>query len=175
MLNTQKILGISMAPQKNRRLLVTTTYATLAACVLAILIVPPWGDRTQAAWLLILPIVDLMLSRAVLGKLVKRAIFPYRKVEITSLNLSSKWDSENPDERELAIRNGAHYQAFRAVAAYCLFVWCGVLGLRFLSGPNAALLMLLLVTPLLAMLFTLPQAIILWTEPDVPEEAQSSS
>ena len=173
MSNTPTILGISMAPQKNRRLLVVITYATLVACVIAMLIVSPSKRRAQTAWLLFVPIADLVVSYAVFGQLTKRAVFPPPMVEVTSLGLTPRRrDQDEPDERDLALRNAAHYQAFRGAAVYGFILWASIPLFWHLSGPIVVLLVLLMAMPLLTILLTLPQAIILWTEPDVPEEVR---
>jgi hypothetical protein len=41
-----------------------------------------------------------------------------------------------------------------------------------LSASTALRLLQLLALPLVMMALTLPQAVVLWTEPDVPEEAR---
>ena len=84
-------------------------------------------------------------------------------------------EMEEIDERELAVRNLAHLQAFRIIHLYSvlvvivLFIWHEVSPSTIFRCAAIALLLLALLS------FTLPQAIILWTEPDVPEEARSSS
>ena len=71
MLRTPVILGMSMAPQKNRRLFVIATYAILLACVTIILMVPPLEGRARSMWLLFLPLAYNVVSYAVFGKLVR--------------------------------------------------------------------------------------------------------
>lgn len=178
MLRTPVILGMSMAPQKNRRLLVMVTYLILAACVTAILVVPPLVGRMRLLWLLFLPLAYNVVSYAVFGKMIRPTALPQPRGEMASLGLTPKRrDQDEPDERDLALRNAAHYQAFRAGAVYGLVLWCSMPFLWHwnLSGATVVLIMLLLAMPLLTILLTLPQAIILWTEPDVPEEARASS
>ena len=92
---------------------------------------------------------------------------------MTSLGLAPRQRNvDEPDERELVIRNAAHYQAFRATTVYGFILWVSFPLIWHLSAPAVILSAILLATPLLTMLLTLPQAIILWTEADVPEEAQ---
>lgn len=174
MLRTPEILRMSMATQKNRRLLVVTTYSTLLICVAIILILPPLGGRNRSMWLLSLPLVYNVVSYAVFGKLVEPTALPTpRGGEMTGLGLAPRRRNvDEPDERDVAIRNGAHYQAFRAAAVYCFALWVLIPLLWSLKGPTVILWVLLLLMPLFTMLLTLPQAIILWTQPDVPEEAR---
>lgn len=176
MLNTPTILGISMASQKNRRSFVIATYAILAAVVAIILTLPPLVGRIRLMWLLFLPLAYTVVSYEVFGKLIRPTLGGVRSNELTSLDLGSRRrDQDEPDERELAIRNAAHYQAFRAATVYGFILWILILLLWHLRRPTVILLVLLIAMPLLTILLTLPQAIILWTEPDVPEEARVSS
>jgi hypothetical protein len=175
MLRTPVILGMSMAPQKNRRLLVVATYLILAACVAAILVAPPLVGRMRLMWLLFLPLAYNVVSYEVFGKLIRPIALPQPRREMTSLGLTPRRrDQDEPDERELVVRNAAHYHAFRAAAVYGLVLWWSMPLLWHwdFRGATVVLIVLLLAMPLLTILFTLPQAIILWTEPDVPEEAR---
>ena len=173
MLNTPKILGISMAPQRNRRSFVIATYAILVAVVAIVLTLPPLGGRIRSMWLLFLPLAYNVVGYAVFGKLVRPTVLTPRGGKMTSLGLApGQRNVDEPDERELTIRNAAHYQAFRAATVYGLILWMSFPLIWHLSAPAVVLSVILLATPLLTMLWTLPQAIILWTEPDAPEEAQ---
>ena len=176
MLSTPKILGISMAPQKNRRSFVIATYAILVAVVAILLTLPPLGGRIRSMWLLFLPLAYNVVSYAVFGKLVRPTVLTPRGGEMTSLGLTPRRrHQDEPDERDVALRNAAHYQAFRAAAIYGFVLWASIPLYWRLSGPSVVLLVLLMAMPLLTILLTLPQAIILWTEPDVPDEAIISS
>lgn len=170
MLNTPRFLGISMAAQKNRRLFVTVTYMILMVCFVAALFVPFRGNRIQTVWGLLFILVYLMGNHFLFGSMVKpfMAFYPPKEEETTSLRSAPRQrDPDEPDERELAVRNAAHYTAFRVAAIYGFLVWLVAISAPTLSGSAMALLTL----PLLTVLWTLPQAIILWTEADVPEEA----
>ena len=97
---------------------------------------------------------------------------------MTTLGLGPRRrDPDEPDERDLTLRNAAHYRAFRVAVTYGFVLWVSIPILWHLSGPDVVLIVLLLTMPLLTILLTLPQAIILWTEPDAPEEerVQASS
>lgn len=176
MLDNPTFLGISMVPRKNRRMFVMVTYAILAACFAAILVVQSWHSRIHAAWGLLFILIYIMGNHFLFGSLVKpfMAYSLRKEEEIISLRSAPRRrDLDEPDERELAVRNAAHYQAFRVAAIYGLAVWLVVMASPTLNGSAVALLILII--PLLAMLWTLPQAIILWTEPDVPEEIKTSN
>jgi hypothetical protein len=72
----------------------------------------------------------------------------------------------------VAVRNAAYFAAYRGLAVYSIIVWAALPSIFEFSASTALLLLQLLVMPLLAMALTLPQAVVLWTEPDVPEEAR---
>jgi membrane protein YdbS with pleckstrin-like domain len=175
MLNRAKILGISMAPQKNRRLLMMIMYAVLLAFAAAI-IVPSWAARVPASDVLLFSItVYILIQIRVLPKLLKVEEFGSRSGAMIVHGMKpGSPEMEEIDEREMAVRNLAHLQAFRIIHLYSvfivvvLFVWHEVSPSSIFRFAAIALLLLALQT------FTLPQAIILWTEPDVPEEARIS-
>jgi hypothetical protein len=71
-------------------------------------------------------------------------------------------------ERQVAVRNAAYYKAYRIFAAYS---WFTPIILTILTNPlNENLLGIYRVSTIFAF-YTLPPAIILWTEPDIPVEA----
>lgn len=65
------------------------------------------------------------------------------------------------------MRNAAYFEAYRVLALYSF-----LLVIFALSGSSTASVLPPLAMPLLVMALSLPQAVILWTEPDVPEEAR---
>jgi hypothetical protein len=75
------------------------------------------------------------------------------------------------DEREVAVRNAAYFTAYRAVAVCWFVAWIASLYALDLSAHTARLLVSCLGLLLFVVIFTLPSAVILWREPDVPEEA----
>jgi len=116
-----------------------------------------------------------VVSYSIFGRLAKETVLPQtRGSEITSLGLTSRprRNEDDLDERELAVRNAAYFTAYRAVAVYSIIAWMALIYSFKLSASIALSLMLWLFIPLLAMILTLPPAVILWTEPDVPEEAR---
>jgi hypothetical protein len=94
--------------------------------------------------------------------------------ELTSLGLESRRrrSEDEPDERDIAVRNAAYFQSYRALAVYSIAIWVASPLFFALKAPTAVRGLQLLIMPLLAMALTLPQAVVLWTEPDVPEEAR---
>jgi hypothetical protein len=172
MLRTPIVLGISMAPRKSRRLFVAVTYAVMLALAVTILNVPSWGDRF-ARWGAASGAFALVCL-LVFGKLVKQTgPLDIRRGNITSLGLAPRRRDENqPDEREVAIRNAACFEAYRVLALYSIAVYAAT-SLSFdLRASVAVKVLELLTMPLLGMALTLPQAALLWREPDVPEEAR---
>jgi hypothetical protein len=174
MLGTPVFLGFSMARRDSRRRLVVVTYAILLAMMAVMIVVSRWGPRTRAvgfAWLFILAFT--VASWLIFGTVAKYAVLPQtRGGEITSLGLTPRRRSEcDLDERELAVRNAAYFTAYRAVAVYSIVAWMALIYSLKLSASIALSLVLWLFLPLFTMIFTLPQAVILWREPDVPEEA----
>ena len=92
---------------------------------------------------------------------------------MTSLGLTPQPRREDDlDERELAVRNAAYFTAYRAVAVYSIIACMALSYSSELSASTALSLMLWVFISLLAMILTLPPAVILWTEPDVLEEAR---
>ena len=175
MLNAPRILGISMAPQKNRRLLLTVMYAVLLACAAAIL-VPSWAARIPASDVLLLSItVYILIEIRVFPKMLKVSEFGNRTGAMIVHGMKpSSPEMEEIDKREMAVRNLAHLQAFRLIKLYSVLI-VTVLLVWHEASPSTIFRFAAIALLLLALLsFTLPQAIILWTEPDVREEARSS-
>jgi hypothetical protein len=82
-------------------------------------------------------------------------------------------EENRSDERELHQRDRAHFLAYRALLVGLSLLWLvaiwGLLTPRRLNwGPMSASLMIFgAVMVLLTVALTLPQAILLWTEPDM--------
>ena len=174
MLRTPAFLGFSMVRRNNRRLLVTTTYVVFVVLMATVIVILPSQRLFNAIWMCLVLAYNVV-NRAILGRLVKDMTLPeLRGGRMTSLGLSpiSHGGEDDPDEREVAVRNAAHFEAYRALAVYSMLIWLASPLFLSLSGSTAVRVLLLTSMPLLAMVFTLPQAIVLWTEPDVPEEAR---
>jgi hypothetical protein len=115
------------------------------------------------------------MSQLIFGKLAKDMVLhEIGGGEMTSLGLTPQPGRSEaaPDERELAVRNAAYVTAYRAVAVYSVFASVALLFSSGLSASTARLLLLWLFILLVGMIFTLPPAVVLWREPDVPEEAR---
>lgn len=173
MLRTIPFLGFSMVRRHNRRLLVATTYTTLLVLMATVIVIFPSGRQMSAVWMCSILAFDGAI-RAIFGRLVKNIVLPgLRRGGLTSLGLAASRHrgQDEPDEREVTVRNAACFQACRALAVYSLAI-CVAWPLFLLLTPSIALQVLqLLFIPLLAMALTLSQAVVLWTESDVPEEA----
>ena len=167
MLRTPLILGVSMVRRENRRLLVAITYATLLVLVLALNAFRAWNQGMNVSTWLLLAVV--LVSRGVFGSLVKPTLLMRQWDETISLGLAPMRHrgEDELDERELAVRNAAYFQAYRVLALYS-FLFVPFL----LSGAIGSRVLPLIAMPLLVLALTLPQAVVLWTEPDVPEEAR---
>ncbi len=173
MLRTPAFLGFSMVSRYHRRLLVATTYSTLLALMAGIVTVVPSRRSPDVVWMCVILAYNVV-SRVIFGRLVKDTVLPdLHGGRLTSLGLTPGRRRENePDEREIAVRNAAHFQAYRALAMYSIALWL-VSPLFFLLESSTAVRVLQLLTmPLMAIALTLPQAVVLWTEPDIPEEAR---
>ena len=176
MLRTPAILGFSMVRRNSRRLLVVTTYGALMILMAAYILLLPSKDLVNAVTMCFV-LAYLGGSRGVFGRLVKATVLPESYGgEMISLGLAEARphrSEDDPDEREVAVRNAAYFQAYRAVAIYSIVLWLVAplfFSLRASTGVRG---LMLLAMPLLAMALTLPQAVVLWTEPDVPEEARA--
>jgi hypothetical protein len=172
MLRTPAFLGFSMVRRSNRRLLVGTTYATLAALMATIILILPSGRQMDAIYMCLILAYNVV-SRAIFGSLVKDTVLPeVRGGELISLGLAPRRRGEDkPDEREVGVRNAACFEAYRALAVYSIAIWVASPLFFALKTSTAVRGLQLLIMPLLAMALTLPQAVVLWSEPDVPEEA----
>jgi hypothetical protein len=173
MLRTPAFLGFSMVRRTNRRLLVATTYAILLALMATVIIILPSGRRDDAIWMCLF-LAYFGVSRAILGRLVEDTVLPVsRGAGLISLRLAPRHRGEDePDERDVAVRNAAYFEAYRALAVYSIALWVASPLFFSMSGSTSFRLLLLLTMPLPAMALTLPQAVLLWNEPDVPEEAR---
>lgn len=181
MSNTSTILGISMAPQSNRRLLVTVTYIIVVTFIAVLAVMPSWvrelGPIGRQFFVLAGALFILVPRWCWFPKLTKLTPFgQQRSVEVTRLGLTpGPRDPYDPDEREVAIRNAAYYQASRFVIYYSIGLFWAFIFLDSLNRATASRVMMALLLLLILVASSLPQAIILWTEPDVPEEVRISS
>jgi hypothetical protein len=173
MLKAPAFLGVSMLRRKNRRWLVVVTYAVFLGLMATAIISLPLGGYPLA--MVLVAFACLFVNSAVFGRLVKDTVLlGKRGLEIASLGLTGRGrrSEDELDEREVAMRNVAVLAAYRVLAWYSLFVWAELPFIFKHDASSAPWLIPLLAMPLLAVAFTLPQAVVLWTEPDLPEEAR---
>jgi len=172
MLNTRLVLGISMAPRKSRRWLVAITYAVMLALSLTILAVPSW--RSSNGWA-VASMSFYLECWLVFRKLVKQAgPLDIRGGRLIRLGLAPTWrDQGEPDERDVAMRDAACFEAYRVLACYAIIIYAVTWLFLDLRSALTVTVLKLVTLPIWGLALTLPQAALLWSEPDVPEEAGS--
>jgi fatty acid desaturase len=164
MLRSTTYFGISMVSRKNRRLLVIGTYVVLILGILSFVAIP-WTHvyvPVALAWVLI---ISVHLSARLFHSVVSPAASSAPKLIL--LGLGRKRRSGDPDERDIGVRRAAEAVAYELVAVYAFLV-CLYAVFSFVK-----LVPLLLLLPIGVFAPTLPQAVLLWTEADVPEEART--
>ncbi len=170
-----KILGISMASGRNRRRLVVATYAFLTI-VVAALVWKPWGSVLQGP-VYFLVIIFSGVSNGTFGAIVRQFTFPVRRnvidpgLELEGHNPTVDLDPE-PDERDTKIRDHAYFIAFRVIAAGLIMSFLILVIVARPDFPAHSLFTVArcidgLLMPLAILALTLPQAIILWQQPDL--------
>jgi hypothetical protein len=165
---------------------VATIYVVLAAVLVELYLLDHW--RTSGYYLIFATFLvnRFLLGGYQFGGLVKpfnqrapvRRVTPVPFVLLFGLRVwepeprDSEWRN---DEREQAQRDHAHFQAYQALIValapmWLLAAWAAGSArlLAWLPMPPVQL-MYGLVLATLAMAITLPQAILLWTEPDMVE------
>jgi hypothetical protein len=173
-----KFLGISMTQRSHRRVLVACVYSFLTALVVSAGLIhqrnPLLGTDFIAGINTVFVLVFTGISRLAFGALVPQATFP-----VPADNTPNRWKyisianplrytgPGDPDERELEVRNRAYFIAFRIAAVYSVLLWPVFLFLNMNVHAIPVSLAASLVFPLIVMALTLPQAVVLWTEPDV--------
>lgn len=168
MLQAGTLLGVSLVPRKNRRLLVTGTYLIILLASATIVLTTSAQTRYFQLILNLVFLVPVNVSLYFFGRVVEQSVFPDLRRTPVTLQLSGRpREVGEPDERDLSIRNAAYFTAYRLVATYSLFV-CLMVWPAFDSGST--LFPLLLLLPIFVFAPTLPQAVILWSEPDLPED-----
>ena len=166
MFRTTKFVGIPMTTRRNRRVLVSITYLLLGIAVVALARV----DRPFLSPGLWIVIAFAVVSRGIFGLLIPQESLPVvQKRAIESrleLAISGGHALPKPDERDVTVRNAAYFVAFRAVTMYAFWSWIiGGLLLEIANRPAPILQVVMII-----LVFTLPQAILLWNQPDLLEE-----
>ena len=166
---TPTIFGISMASQTSRRWLVLCCYAVLLALILLVFSSISFAARYVLT--MFMTFAASSIQFVIFYKLAKDTVLPlkedYKPIGLGLLRNVRPYISKL-DERQVAVRNAAYHKAYRIVAAYLLLM---PIILIVLTTPlNKNLLGIYILSTFFA-IYTLPQAVILWTEPDMPTEA----
>ena len=176
---------VDMAAQTRRRTLVVLIYAALVALMAALFVADHW--RTTGYYLVFATFLvnRLFLGGYNFGGLIKPfSGKPLRRSEqappflLLALRVYRPGPAANEyrsDERELQQRDRAHYQAYQAIAIALAALW--LLSswdafrphlLAWIPASPGLLIYGMVLAAIVAAL-TLPQAILLWTEPDMDE------
>jgi hypothetical protein len=180
---------VDMAQRARRRALVVLIYAGLAALFVGMWFADHWHSTgTYVFWAAMLA-CRLFLGGYYSGGLIKpftgkgpRSSAMATPLQLLQLRLYRTLPDEDGrayqnDERELHQRDRAHYQAYQVVGIAVVVAWIvaymGMLKPVWLAWiPMTPYQMFYGSTLVTLMIFlTLPQCILLWTEPDMEEEA----
>jgi len=180
---------IDMSAQRRRRWLVVVVYAGLAALMTGSWFLDHW--RVSLLYLYCAAGIanSLFLGGTAFGGLIRpfknkpRSPYTFNSPLLRILRwgfyaVSDPEESDfHNDERELSQRDHAHYQAYRALIAGLALLWLASIEVLSTPAPfiwnsiSAQRLLYGFVVALLVVSLTLPQAILLWTEPDMESEA----
>ncbi len=178
---------VDMAPRINRRTLVVLIYAAMAALMAGLWMIDKW--HVTGVYLVF---ATIFVNRFFLGgygfgglikpfsgKAPKRsdAPPPFLLLALRVYQPPAEQSEYRNDERELRQRDRAHYQAYQALSVSLVLVW--LLADWKLNAPrllawipvSADMLLYGLVLATVIVSVTLPQVILLWTEPDMELEA----
>jgi hypothetical protein len=157
MLVNRRVLGISMDRQRNRRLLVAFLYLCVAVFYGLVFL----GRVSGMAMFLT---ISVLINPLVFGEFLF-----WGKKRGGILKPFHPDPEQRNDERELAARDLAHFHAYGWVTLLILFIAIApeYVPSKYLSGTHLFSLAQNLLWGLLALALTLPQAILLWSEPDV--------
>ena len=177
------VLGFNMEKQIARRRLVVAVYALLAA-----LLVLGWFlDRFGVTGSIYVYFMAMFLNWKVLGgygpnglvkpfngKGPRNEPIPSNLMEL-ELYRYGNLDPDAPDqyrndERELGRRDRVHYQAYQVLAILLCPIWFiaqwEIRPVHFVPPHLLPILLEWIALPAVLLAVTLPQAILLWTEPD---------
>ncbi len=180
---------VSMTQRSRRRIVVVAIYAVLAGLLIASSTVAGWRSVSPyLIWVAILA-CRLFLGGYYPGGLVKvfnekkldrweaPPTFLTLKLRVYNLVPGANGEAYRNDERELNQRDRAHYRAYQELGVALTVPWFTSRVLVDL-GVNPATVNHIsstMILGLLAMFITLPQAILLWTEPDVEPETEMAA
>lgn len=176
---------VDMAPRINRRTLVVLIHAGLAALMGGLWMLDGWHVTGVCLWVATVLVNRLFLGGYGFGGLIKpfsgqrrsEAPPPFLLLALRVYQLPPDANEYRNDERETRQRDHAHYQAYQAITVALAAVWLlanwKLNAKRMLAWvPISADVMLYgLVLAAIVVAITLPQAILLWTEPDMEQEA----
>jgi hypothetical protein len=178
MISTKKLFGLSIAARSTRRTLVVAYWCFVAVFSCAFL------PRGNFNWFGVLLAVQLLIQIPIwlggvrAGGMVK----PFRGIHwvplqerehVQSVSLLSgspaRGEDASLDERETSLRDRVHFVAYTvsrwfALLLFGLYCLLAVFHPAWLGQAGPFFLFLLTVT-----LWSLPQSLILWTEPDMEE------
>ena len=169
MFKTTTFAGIPMMTRRNRRALVVGTYLLLAGAT--VLLGVTKGMKFESPFWIIL--VFSGVSRAVFGALIPQETVSERRIEKPvdlGLAASGPRPDPPPDERDVALRNEAYFQAFRVVAMFSVIVFALIIMMQDPTSWARLNLLQVFGAVLVVLVLTLPQAILLWSHPDLLEE-----
>lgn len=154
------ILGVNMAGRAHRRWLVGLTYLALLA--FSIMVSTMDGPRPQmTAFSLVLVFTSVLVNGFIFGGYGGQGLIkPF--ATCTPRGRLARWHN---DERERQRRDRMHFHAYRIVVALLILGY--LLLLAPFQQPEASRIVMLAAVVLG---FTLPQALLLWTEPDLVAE-----
>lgn len=176
---------VDMAPRTHRRALVVLIYAALTALMVGLFCADHW--RTTGYYLVFATFLvnRLFLGGYNFGGLIKpfsgkpprdSQASPHFVLLTLRIYHREPTNSEyRSDERELQQRDRAHYQAYQALAVVLALLW--LLSSWDAFRPHllawipisSSLLIYGMVLAAIVAALTLPQVILLWTEPDMDE------
>jgi hypothetical protein len=177
---------LDMAPRAHRRTLVALIYFVLAALMLVLFLADHW--RTTGYYLVFATFLvnRLFLGGYNFGGLIKPfgANPPRRSSQpppflLLALHVYRPEPEESEyksDERELQQRDRAHYTAYQCIAVVLVVLWLLATWNTFKPHLLAwiplspSLLIYGVVLAAIVAALTLPQAILLWNEPDMEDE-----
>jgi hypothetical protein len=168
MLVNRQIWGVSMNSRRNRRWLVLVMYFLIGFLFLLALQRRISG---LALFLIVLAIINPFIFGDLMfwGKKYGGFLKPFIQ------------DSERPnDERELATRDYAHFRAYTSIELLLLILlfapdWVPARFLQHISPTELLFYTRTSLWGIYAVAMTLPQAILLWSEPDIDSEPQEKN
>lgn len=180
---------VSMASRRRRRTIVVSMYALLVALLTAGWLMDRW--RMTGVYFLIYGALFANyfflggnaphgLVKPFNGKAPKPQAIPSSVLELKLRSYAAMPDEDEKnysnDERELEQRDRAHYRAYHLLATCIVLLWA--VQHFYLYVPNALRVLPVSVELLvnggllicMVLSLTLPQSILLWSEPDMQEE-----